>query len=134
MDVSAPILLVERLRKSYGVVAPVEGVSFQVAPGEIVGLLGPNGAGKTTAINMVSTCSRQRPGPSGSTASTLCEALQRTNFAAVYAPLPGNLTGPWRASVMGGQRSRPPGRSGTSRAHSNFEGDPMITHCLSRAP
>jgi len=48
-----PILLVEDLRKSYGAVAAVDGISFHVAPGEIVGLLDPNGAGKTTTINMI---------------------------------------------------------------------------------
>ena len=48
-----PTLLVEDLRKSYGAVPAVDGISFQVAPGEIVGLLGPNGAGKTTTINMI---------------------------------------------------------------------------------
>ena len=47
------ILSVERLCKSYGAVRAVDGVTFHVAPGEIVGLLGPNGAGKTTTINMI---------------------------------------------------------------------------------
>jgi len=39
------------LRKSYGDVAAVSGISFTVRPGEIVGLLGPNGAGKTTTLH-----------------------------------------------------------------------------------
>ena len=41
------------LAKSYRGRKVVDGVSFQVAPGEVVGLLGPNGAGKTTSFNMV---------------------------------------------------------------------------------
>ena len=50
---SPPVLSVERLAKSFGRLKAVDGVSFHVSPGEIVGLLGPNGAGKTTTINMI---------------------------------------------------------------------------------
>ena len=55
MDTPAPppVLKVEQLCKRYGALNAVEPVSFEVAPGEIVGLVGPNGAGKTTTINMV---------------------------------------------------------------------------------
>ena len=44
---------VENLTKSYGPIEAVRGVSFKVAPGEIVGLLGPNGAGKSTTIKIL---------------------------------------------------------------------------------
>ena len=50
---------VEGLRKSFGTLAAVDGLSFAVGDGEIFGLLGPNGAGKTTTINMV--CGVLRP-------------------------------------------------------------------------
>src|SRR5438876_971991 len=46
------ILEVEGLVKYYGRRKVVDGVSFQVDAGEIVGLLGPNGAGKTTSVRM----------------------------------------------------------------------------------
>lgn len=46
-------LEVVELRKSYGSVCVVDGVSFTVASGEVFGLLGPNGAGKTTTMSMI---------------------------------------------------------------------------------
>jgi sodium transport system ATP-binding protein len=45
-------LAAENLVKHFGDVAAVDGVSFSVSPGEVVGLLGPNGAGKTTILRM----------------------------------------------------------------------------------
>jgi ABC-2 type transport system ATP-binding protein len=45
---------VEQLRKSFGELNAVDGVSFTARPGEIFGLLGPNGAGKTTTIGCIS--------------------------------------------------------------------------------
>jgi lipopolysaccharide export system ATP-binding protein len=50
---SGPLLQARGLEKSYRRRKVVQGVSFEVAPGEVVGLLGPNGAGKTTSFNMV---------------------------------------------------------------------------------
>ena len=41
---------IDRLHKSYGDLRAVDGVSFEVSPGEIFGMVGPNGAGKTTTI------------------------------------------------------------------------------------
>jgi branched-chain amino acid transport system ATP-binding protein len=49
-----PILDVARLVKRFGGFTALDGLSFHVASGEILGLVGPNGSGKTTAINVVS--------------------------------------------------------------------------------
>ena len=53
-DPATAALQVQDVGFSYGKVRAVDGVSFDVRPGEVFGLLGPNGAGKTTTIAMIS--------------------------------------------------------------------------------
>jgi ABC-2 type transport system ATP-binding protein len=54
---SAPATIIEvhDLRRAFGKITAVDGVSFDVQRGEVFGFLGPNGAGKTTTINMLCT-------------------------------------------------------------------------------
>src|SRR5579863_9879135 len=93
---TSQVLSVRNLRKQYGETLAVDGVSFEVDRNEIVGLLGPNGAGKTTTINMILGVLEPSAGKilveGVDLATHRSEVLARTNFAAVYAPLPGNLT------------------------------------------
>ncbi|MCP3059222.1 ABC transporter ATP-binding protein [Myxococcus sp. K38C18041901] len=90
------VLAVRELCKTYAGTVAVDGISFEVGRNEIVGLLGPNGAGKTTTINMVLGVLEPTSGSihiqGVDLAKHRSQALERTNFAAVYAPLPGNLT------------------------------------------
>jgi ABC-2 type transport system ATP-binding protein len=101
----SPVLKVDRLCKRYGELSAVDSVSFEVRPGEIVGLVGPNGAGKTTMINMVLGVLAPTSGRIEIEGVDLkahrSQALSGVNFAAVYAPLPGNLTVEQNLRVFG---------------------------------
>jgi ABC-2 type transport system ATP-binding protein len=46
-------VVVRNLSKYFGPIKAVDGISFEVQPGEIIGLLGPNGAGKTTTVRII---------------------------------------------------------------------------------
>ena len=75
----------------------LDGVSFQVKPGEVFGLLGPNGAGKTTAIRILATLMRATSGTArvvGFDVSTQPEQVRRRLGLAMQTPtLDGFSTG-----------------------------------------
>jgi ABC-2 type transport system ATP-binding protein len=58
----SPIIAVHELRRSFGQLEAVQGVTFDVEETELFGFLGPNGAGKTTTINMLCTLLRPTSG------------------------------------------------------------------------
>jgi len=60
--VPAPVITATDLTKKYKDFAAVDGISFEVAPGESFGLLGPNGAGKSTTMRMVGAVSTRTSG------------------------------------------------------------------------
>lgn len=85
------------LRKAFGQVAALDGLSFQVPAGSVLGLLGPNGSGKTTAVSILSTSLRPDAGR-----ATVCGLDVQGNAAAVrsligfagqFAAVDPNLTG-----------------------------------------
>ncbi|MEK7583596.1 MAG: ABC transporter ATP-binding protein [Patescibacteria group bacterium] len=80
------ILEVKNLVKTYAGRRVVDGVSFSLTSGEILGLLGPNGAGKTTTIDMILGLVEPTEG------EILIPPKEHVNFAATYAHLPGNMS------------------------------------------
>jgi lipooligosaccharide transport system ATP-binding protein len=60
--VPQPVITARQLTKTYGDFTAVDGIDFEVAPGESFGLLGPNGAGKSTTMRMVGAVSTRTGG------------------------------------------------------------------------
>ncbi len=90
------ILETRELVKRFRQMTAVDGVSFTVNDGEVVGLLGPNGAGKTTTLHMILGLVTPDSGQvllfGQDLAAHRAEALSRLNFAAGYVNVPGALT------------------------------------------
>lgn len=93
---TTPILDIQRLTKVYERTAALDGISCQVAAGQIVGLLGPNGAGKTTLLHCLLGLLTPTSGTltifGRSMAADRWAILSRLNFAAADSDLPSNLT------------------------------------------
>lgn len=94
-----PVLAVQDIRKVYPgkeAVAAVDGISFALKKGEILGLLGPNGSGKTTTIQMLLGTLTPTSGDityfGKSFAHHRSEVLQHVSFASTYTSLPWILT------------------------------------------
>jgi len=93
---TAPVVRVSDLRKQFGSFVAVGGISFSIAPGEIVGLVGPNGAGKTTTIHMMLSLITPTSGTIEIFGLDLprhrAEILSRLNFASPDACMDWRLT------------------------------------------
>lgn len=102
------VLSVYNLRKVYPGKPPfvaVDGISFDLAPGEILGLLGPNGAGKTTTIQMLLSTLTYTDGSIDYFGKELgkhrSEILAQISFASTYVNLPWKLTVAQNLNVFG---------------------------------
>lgn len=92
----APLLEVKNLVKNYGEFRAVDGISFSIPRGKIVGFLGPNGAGKTTTIQILLGVTLSNGGSIsyfGKDFSThRLECLQRINAASAFNTLMGRIS------------------------------------------
>jgi ABC-2 type transport system ATP-binding protein len=90
------LVQVENLTKRFDTFTALNGVSFHIERGEIVGMLGPNGAGKTTTIQMILGLITPTSGEirifGKSMATHREEILQRMNFTSPYVAFPFRMT------------------------------------------
>jgi ABC-2 type transport system ATP-binding protein len=90
------ILVVENLYKRFGGFTAVDGISFYVPKGKVVGLLGPNGAGKTTVIQMLLGILRANGGSISYLGKNFFEereyCLSRINYASAFNTLQGRIS------------------------------------------
>jgi branched-chain amino acid transport system ATP-binding protein len=72
------ILAIQNLRKTFGNLAAVDNLSFDVQKGEILGMMGPNGAGKTTVFNLITGVHKPNSG------KIIYEGIDVTHFSAAH--------------------------------------------------
>lgn len=100
-----PMIEVRGLTKSFKEVRAVQGVSFDVAPGECFALLGPNGAGKSTTIKMLITMISPDSGEAKINGFSLKKEPARIRESIGYVPqslsVDGSLTGRENLTIFG---------------------------------
>jgi ABC-2 type transport system ATP-binding protein len=102
---SDPAIEADGLSKSFGEVVALDGLSFRVPAGSVLGLLGPNGSGKTTTVSILSTALRQHSGRAtvlGLDVATDPARVRRViGFAGQFAAVDPNLTGRENLTLIG---------------------------------
>lgn len=102
---AAPAIEAHGLMKSYGTMRVVDGVSFTVPGGSVLGLLGPNGAGKTTLVRMLSTLLRPDGGwarISGLDVMTQADEVRRLiGLTGQSTSVDGDLSGEQNLGLIG---------------------------------
>ncbi len=98
-------VLVDGIKKHYGTVKALDGVSFEVARGTVLGLLGPNGAGKTTAVRILTTLLQPDEGRAEvegfDVRRQTDEIRKRIGLAGQSAAVDENLTGRENIELVG---------------------------------
>ncbi len=94
-DASAPALEIRDLRVDYGHLVAVDGLSFDLPRGEVLGLVGPNGAGKTSTFRVIATLQEPTYGrvrvAGFDTADAPAGARSALGYMPDLAPVPGDL-------------------------------------------
>src|SRR6202051_318966 len=105
MEPMTDAIIVEDLQKRFGSVVALDGVSFAVPTGTVLGLLGPNGAGKTTSVRVLTTILRPDAGRAevlGLDVTRDPQAVrERIGLAGQYAAGDENLTGHENLRMVG---------------------------------
>jgi len=98
-------VLAEGVRRRFGSVQALDGVSFEVTPATVLGLLGPNGAGKTTMVRILTTLLLPDEGRAevlGRNVTTDADDIrQLIGLAGQYAAVDENLTGRENIELVG---------------------------------
>jgi ABC-2 type transport system ATP-binding protein len=103
---SSTAIEADGLRKAFGAVTALDGLSLAVGAGSVLGLLGPNGSGKTTTVSILATSLR----PDGGRASVrgldvvadAARVRRVIGFAGQFAAVDPNLTGRENLTLIGG--------------------------------
>jgi ABC-2 type transport system ATP-binding protein len=98
-------IIADQLVMHFGDVHALQGVSFEVPTGTVLGLLGPNGAGKTTAVRILTTILKQTSGYAEVAGVDVSahpnEVRRRIGLAGQYAAVDENLTGHENLTLVG---------------------------------
>ena len=96
---------VDGLRKAFGTVLALDGLSFRVPAGSVLGLLGPNGSGKTTTVSILSTALRPDTGRATigglDVVADAARVRRVIGFAGQFAAVDPNLTGRENLTLIG---------------------------------
>ena len=96
---------VDGLRKAFGTVLALDGLSFRVPAGSVLGLLGPNGSGKTTTVSILSTALRPDAGHATigglDVVADAARVRRVIGFAGQFAAVDPNLTGRENLTLIG---------------------------------